>query len=206
MNEEAAVLQAMFPVAPVSLCGSLPQAQEGVRYHVATDGLWREVNTAWLAALAPVATTDHGITPFGALKERVDLRVCPPKHLWGEFLAQAKAAFPQESASVFAWNAVDDSWRHVPRTPETVTDSYIAYQEPSLGTDEIPVVDIHSHGRHSAHFSSTDDKDDAGGIKVSVVLGNVDGEVTLACRLVVLNHFYQLSMDGDGGWLVGSRV
>ncbi len=206
MNEETLAIQEMFPVSQVPICGTLPKSTDGVHYYVAGDGLWRLVRTPWLSALAPVAVSRKGVTPFGDLEEHVQVTASPPKHLWIDFLADAKKQFPLECAGVFAWNAGDGSWRYVPRNPLRATGSFIAYEEPALGADEIAVVDIHSHGRHAAFFSSTDDEDDRGAIKISMVVGNVDDVVTLAGRIVVLDHQYPLAVDGDGQWQIGARA
>jgi PRTRC genetic system protein A len=54
--------------------------------------------------------------------------------------------------------------------------SHVRYMRPVLDEDEHLVVDIHSHGRLAAFFSSEDDRDDRGEFKIAGVVGNCDRE------------------------------
>jgi PRTRC genetic system protein A len=51
-------------------------------------------------------------------------------------------------------------------------------------------VDIHSHGCMGAFFSATDDDDDRGELKLSIVIGNLDAdEASMRMRLCALGQF-----------------
>ncbi|WP_407675356.1 Mov34/MPN/PAD-1 family protein [Paraburkholderia sprentiae] len=45
-------------------------------------------------------------------------------------------------------------------------------QPPALVGNEVLVMDCHSHGRHPAYFSSTDNDDDRHDAKMALVIGN----------------------------------
>ena len=61
------------------------------------------------------------------------------------------------------------------------------------------VVDIHSHGWAPAFFSSTDDADDRGAMKISLVLGNLDrARPSSAMRLCMAGLVQPVTMSADG--------
>jgi PRTRC genetic system protein A len=67
------------------------------------------------------------------------------------------------------------------------------------GDGEHIVVDVHSHGLHTAFFSAEDDADDAGAMKVSLVLGNLDQErPTSKMRLCMAGLVRPAYLNGDG--------
>lgn len=69
MNIEQ-VLRDQFPV--IHAARSVPHqplAETGVRYVVSSQGLWRELSTAWLYALLPLAKAPSAMIPFGASQQ-----------------------------------------------------------------------------------------------------------------------------------------
>jgi PRTRC genetic system protein A len=68
------------------------------------------------------------------------------------------------------------------------------YERPELGPDEVLVVDCHSHGRHPACFSTTDNEDDKHDIKFALVVGNCSSPVpSFAMRLCAKGIFEEVS-------------
>lgn len=190
-------IASQFPVLPVPADGAVKAAGHGVRYHAARNGLWREINLPWMRSLMPVATCDGIQVPYGLPTASVELALpVPDKSLWRDFVLQAKAAMPNECAAIIAWNTATQQWRLAPRRAIKANPSFIEYEEPSLDENEIKVVDLHSHALHPAYFSSTDDTDDRGSIKLSVVFGNIDGEVTMEARLMLIDRAVKVSIDG----------
>jgi PRTRC genetic system protein A len=191
-----------FPLAAVAADGVLPRAaNHGIRYLVATDGLYREVSTPWLRAVLPAAPCLYSKTPYGRLVPQVEL-MCGglPMDLIREFQEHAKEQLPNETTAVIAWNPVAKTWRLVLREAQLATPDRVVYQEVRLEDDEVMVVDIHSHGAERAYFSSADDKDDWGGLKVAAVIGAVDSpSPKMRARLVVLDRFVDLMLDASGG-------
>lgn len=193
-------IEKTFPVITAPPSGAIvPPETHGQRFVVAKDGLYREVSTPWLYANLPIARV-HGMpTPFGAMEPSVQLRCGnPPRELWSEFRDQAEKAMPNECAAVFVWCSASDTWRFEMRKMSLQRPDRVDYQEPSLCESEVAVVDIHSHGHYEARFSARDDHDDAGGIKISAVLGRVGSQQTeISLRLVCLDAMIPLNLDGE---------
>ncbi len=94
-------IASQFPVLPVPADGAVKAAGQGVRYHAARNGLWREINLPWMRSLMPVATCDGIQVPYGLPTASVELALpVPDKSLWRDFVLQAKAAMPNEGAAI----------------------------------------------------------------------------------------------------------
>jgi len=175
MNTIHAAVQAAFPVVPVPACGPLPPAQAcGIRYLVGRDGLSRELSLPWIRVCELVAPSALAL-PYGRLEDAVEFRCGPvPDRVLREFTYHARKALPHEIAGALLWNGRSDSWRYLERPTRTSSEAHVRYEEVRPQQDEHLVVDLHSHGCHSAFFSSEDDRDDAGAMKVCLVIGNLD--------------------------------
>ena len=194
------VLRDQFPIihAPRSIPHQ-PLADPGVRYVVSSQGLWRELKTAWLYAMLPLAKAPSATIPFGNLESTVEFHCsAPPVALWKMFKAHAKQHLPNEVAAAFVWNEITDDWRFAIRKPLSQGRAHIDYQEVETAEGEHIVFDLHSHGLYPAGFSETDNKDDLGSIKIAAVLGNVDAENTLVCRLNAIDQRLDITIDGQG--------
>lgn len=201
MNElpDNVVLEA-FPLLAVPSSGTVPaNSRNGLRYLVARDGLYKEVTTPWLRAVLPCSPAVLGTTPYGPLVPGVELTCGTlPLDLIREFTAHARGALPNETTAVLAWNWARGSWRLVHREEESASRARVVYREARLEEEEVLVVDLHSHGDEDAFFSAEDDRDDAGGIKISAVVGRVRTEPTLRARLACLDRFVDLQLDSPG--------
>ena len=171
-------------------------AVHGQRYIVGRQGLYREVSTPWLLSRALVAATEMP-TPYGEVEEVATLKcVSPPADLWREFIAYAKTVSPVECAGLMIWNVNTGCWRLAIREVTHASSDRVDYMEPTLVDDEIAVVDVHSHGLYSAYFSSLDNQDDIGSIKVSAVIGRLDQESPeVAIRLVCIESIRKVTME-----------
>ena len=200
MNMDEAIQKA-FPLLAVPASGNLPPAQNsGMRYLVANTGIWREINLPWVRVCHPVAQTPFAL-PYGPLEDAVEFRCgAIPQSVIREFIRDAKAASPLEVAGVFLWNEVTGDWRYQGRYAQSVSGAHIDYDEVSPREGEHIVVDVHSHGQHGAFFSSQDDKDDAGAMKVSLVLGNLEQEVPSSqMRLCMAGQIFEPAyLNGHG--------
>lgn len=168
----------------------------GQRYIVGRQGLYREVATPWLLSRTLVAAAQMP-TPYGEVAQVATLKCgSPPADLWSAFIKHAKEESPVECAGLMIWNASTRLWRLAIREVLYATSSRVDYMEPALLDEEFAVVDIHSHGLHPAGFSSRDDCDDRGGIKIAAVIGRMDLQVPeVAIRLVCIDSIRKVSMD-----------
>lgn len=191
-------VQDTFPVAIAPHEGPMPCASKaGIRNILAAGGILREIATFWM-----VRRKLHGACnlPYGALAESLEFLVAaPPVQLWSDFLEVAKLALPNECAALMVWNHTLQQWRLEVRHATHASRARIDYLEPSLAEDDVVVVDIHSHGQYGAFFSKLDDQDDAGGIKVSAVIGKVDQTTSeFVIRLVAIDEFIPLVLNSGG--------
>lgn len=198
-NMDEALLKA-FPLLAASVSGTqLAAADFGTRYVVGRHGVSREVTLPWIRVcqlIAPSALT----LPYGVVPDAVEFRCgLIPGEVVRQFVADAKRAQPLEIAGVFLWNEAKDSWRYARREAKTASGLHIEYDEVRAGDGEHIVVDVHSHGLHAAFFSAEDDADDAGSMKVSLVLGNVDRECPSSkMRLCMAGTMQPAYLNGDG--------
>ena len=175
MNWINDAVRSAFPVLAVPAAGPVPIATAcGTRYLVGHDGVSRELTLPWIRVCELVAPSALAL-PFGRVEDAVEFRCGPlPDRVLREFTHHAQRALPHEMAGAFLWNSRADSWRFLARPTRSADDSHVHYLEVRPQQDEHLVIDAHSHGGHSAFFSEVDDADDAGAMKVCLVLGNVD--------------------------------
>lgn len=176
-----------------------PPEKDGIRYIVASDGLWQDIQSNWLYVLRRIAGAAKQTTPFGTLETQLVFKCSsPPVKLWRAFIAEAQKALPNECAGLIVWNCVTNTWRLTMREAANSSASHIEYVNPELHENEVGVIDVHSHGKLNAFFSTTDNLDDAHSIKISAVFGNIHSTPTILLRLCVLGKFYKLSLDEQG--------
>lgn len=191
-----------FPVVPVPQSGRVDMPGKfGQRFLLGKRALFREVVTPWLYAALPIASIKGLESPYGDFKPEVRFTMePPPADLWREFLKEARSALPNECAALMAWNSQTGEWRLAMRVATHATQARVDYTEPVLQESEIAVIDVHSHGDHSAFFSSRDNRDDLGGIKIAAVFGLVDScsSPELQLRLVCLDKFLELRLEQAG--------
>lgn len=166
---------AAFPLLVVATSGEIPvAAQDGIRYLIGRQGVAREVNLPWITVRNLIAPANMPL-PYGSIEENVEFRCgLVPISVVHEFISDAKEALPNEVAGVFLWNEASGKWRYQRRHATSAGHSHVHYVEVQPGEQEHIVVDVHSHGRHPAYFSDEDNRDDAGAMKLSLVLGNLD--------------------------------
>ena len=192
------LLQDLTPVIPLPRFGKALAALNvpGHRYLVAEDGLWIEVKRAWLSMRARIADAVDVALPFG--------RAADPEHniqgtyafsdddlarLQTLFLHDARAALPDEFAAWGVWNERTRIIEYRPLVAIEASPGGITFSRPRLEDHEHLAVDLHSHGTMAPFFSATDDADDRGEVKISVVAGNLDTEPSFHTRLCLLGLF-----------------
>ena len=199
MNMDQVILQA-FPLLAAPADGILPRApSDGMRYVAAKDGVWREVTLPWIKVRHKVADSVLEL-PYGGLEGCIDYQCgSVPREAIRQFVEEARVAAPNEIAAALIWNEVSNEWRYARRQELSASPDRIEYVEVRLGEDEHLVVDIHSHGWAPAFFSSTDDADDRGAMKISLVLGNLDrNRPSSAMRLCMAGFVRPVTMSADG--------
>lgn len=189
------LLQNLTPVIPVPRFSPLaPMEKPGHRYLLARDGLWLEVYRPWIHGRVPLATCEfsgeHRL-PFGELEQSIEYRFGAEdlQRLQALFAYDACKTLPNEAA---AWGVYDEkSGRLEYRAllADAASATGITFQRPRLADHEHLAVDIHSHGAGPAGFSTTDDRDDLGEVKISLVAGGLGGQVEWESRLCLLGVY-----------------
>ena len=109
-NMDKAILNA-FPLVAVPTVGQLEMRPEpGIRYLVGKAGVMREVSLPWILLTHPVATCSSEVKlPYGDVESSVYLRCSEvPVELIRQFMADARAALPNEVAAALIWNSTVD--------------------------------------------------------------------------------------------------
>ena len=187
------IIQDLVPTVMVPSHSQLPaMGQFGHRFLIARDGVWLDVMRPQASMMIKIADSvvplpygqvaGHAQFPFG--------RLAAHKKLFKEFLADARKTLPNECAGVLIWDSLDEML--VYQRCESVTSSpgSVKYRPPQLTEHQAVAVDLHSHGTMGAFFSSTDDVDDYGEVKIAGVLGNIDQDTpSTAFRICAMGAF-----------------
>jgi PRTRC genetic system protein A len=193
MNAADMVLQRSFPTVMVPRGEPVvPMVSVGERLLIAQNGVFLEIKRTWISMVRRIADFSvQTAIPYGDVVERTE-RICGhiPTTLVGDFVSMARAAHPMETGAWIVWSASTRQFRLVSVKILSHTAGSLNYERPELGPDEVLVVDCHSHGRHKAYFSVTDDEDDKHDIKFALVIGNCSSPVpSFALRLCAKGVF-----------------
>ena len=175
-------------LAPVGYLMNRPAGLAGTQgigfdYVLGRDGLYVQSESASLTARILVAPADvRGLAP---VSEKLALAHGPiPAHVFELGLAWMLAVPDTERFFAIRWDG--DAYRLVVPSQEG-TSSSLSYQPPA-GV----VAEFHSHARHRAFFSATDDGDEQG-FRVYGVVGRLDTPAPeLTLRLGIYGHFAPL--------------
>lgn len=186
-------LQSQFPTVMAPRFSEMqPMTNTGERFIIAGNRLLFEVSRPWVHAVRSISDTFQRSTPYGVgLKEGITLRCQSiPQALLSEFIDQARAAFPKETAAWISWDETDHEFTYWEPIIESSSNDHVSFQRPRLSSHEHLVLDIHSHGAHEAYFSAQDDADDKDQLCISAVLSlqNPDNPAFVA-RLSMLGVY-----------------
>jgi len=188
-------LQSICPCLIVPRFGPLPAMAPGQRVLLAANGTFLEVRRSWLHCVLQLAALPKAPPlPFGEVRERVDLSFgVIPIALLEQFIEAGRTRLPNEIAGALIFNATAaQRLRLVMHETISERPDQVHYRMPDLGPGDEIAVDLHTHGRYSAGWSSTDDRDDQG-IKVCGVFGDLHRDrPSAAFRLAVNGAFRAL--------------
>ncbi|SAL50269.1 hypothetical protein AWB64_05311 [Caballeronia sordidicola] len=210
MNAADSVLQRSFPTVMVPRREPVgPMASAGERLLVAENGVFLEISLPWISLVRRVASFTAPVPlPYGSVAEHTNL-ICGrvPEELIGEFVAMARAAYPNETGSWIVWSTRTHQFRLLPVVILSQSDGSLKYDRPERHDDEVLIIDCHSHGRHPAYFSGTDNEDDKHDIKFSLVVGNCASHVpSFAFRLCAKGMFEEVERVPDAWYRVSKRA
>lgn len=196
-------LLAAAPVAAVPRHAPFHPLQEaGHRFLLASDGLYLEVRRPWIHYIHQLAKQEAVAIPYGQIEKKCELdfgSIGSALAQMKEFAVKAKADAPIEAAASLLWDHNKKAWRiEYPDIIGEASASSIQYRQVEPGPDESLAIDLHSHGYAGAFFSTTDDADDRGAVKISAVFGNLDTDKpTVAFRLCVLGLYIPINVPAE---------
>ena len=122
--------------------------------------------------------------------------------IFENYILPAAAEYAEDNREWAGWIVwtKEEGYSYLPLDFEASAASVFIRRRPILSEDTHLVIDVHSHGRMKAFFSSTDDVDDSGGVRLSVVLGSYcrnEGRHNFLykCRVVLEGFFFDLEVE-----------
>jgi len=179
------------PLVPMPRYGDLEELPVNRhRFIAGEDGLYLELRRPWAWVTAQIAPSDMPL-PYGFVPELYDYQFdeAALEAVLDLFTADARRALPDECAAWAVWNEHTGLLEYRPLIADEASPGGVTFHRPRLQPNEHLAVDMHSHGTLPAYFSETDDEDDRGEVKLSVVVGTLDKEPSYASRLCALGFF-----------------
>jgi len=135
-------------------------------------------------------------TPYGALEKKIETSFGKiPVDLIGQFLVDARESFPNEFGAWLIWDDRSKQLRYQAMHSIEAGPAYLAAIRPDLEDHESLAVNLHSHARLKAFFSSEDNRDDRHEVKISGVIGSLDkDQPTAAFRICTGGVFIDLDV------------
>jgi PRTRC genetic system protein A len=195
MDPRDIVLQTVVPTVMVPRHSPIDEMpSNGHRFLMAGDGLWVEVKRSWLHLRLQLFHQDEIAMPYGLVTPVFEFAFeRPPRHLVETFAAHAQKEWQVEQAAWIVRNTETGEFRLVMLESIDASGSHIHFHRPVLEEGEEMVIDLHSHGTFPAFFSGQDNLDDAGEVKISVVIGNCNQpQPSVAVRLCALGKYIPL--------------
>jgi PRTRC genetic system protein A len=196
-------LAAGTPVYPMAHDGTLPELVSGQHcYLLAQDGLFLYGRGYGFDAIKRLSTL-AAPTPFGAITPglRLDhgrVSVALFAHACG---FAAKIAQTEWAGAI---TIQEDRYQLDEIVAEATSAAEVTYLRESYDDDRL-IVDLHSHGEDKAYFSPTDDRCDAQGIYLAVVIGHChDANRMHFVSRVTINGVFMALKPED--WLDASAV
>ena len=205
-NLKDRLIQEQFPTIMVPKCQDLPPCPlHQTRLLMAGGGLYIDTLQSFGAFRRCLWFADRDL-PYGEVAE-VDefsgiLRGPQVTAIFEESILPQAAAYADDNREWAGWivRTKEEGYSYLPLDLEASATSVFIRQRPVLPESTHLVIDVHSHGTMRAFFSSTDDLDDSGGVKLSVVLGSYSRNegrhnFLYKCRAVLEGFFFDLEVD-----------
>jgi len=184
-------LLAASPLLP-NLYGGLPEVAVGGKDFVgAANGVYVRAATPALRVCLPVA---EGTLPFAPMGPAIIPANGPiPLALVQQFIDWAASTPAQEIAAVVEVHGQGYRLRRL--LPASSGSGHVTYDDGQVDDDAL-VMDLHSHGRHRAYFSDTDDQSDLSrrGPYIAAVVGQCGTANDVALRVVLPPYLLPLRL------------
>jgi PRTRC genetic system protein A len=205
VNRLDEIIQTEFPTVMVPRHEALSPLQEGkTRLLMARDGLYIEANQPWGRLVKRLWPAPRPL-PYGEVEEIDTFRNAIDAVSRSEIMVRVMKEAAQYAESGKEWMGLvlyeQESGEFLYRPLDfDSTQTSVDYRKAKLRGASV-TVDVHSHGKIAAGFSPKDDRDDAGGVRIAVVLGNYrreQGQVKFdyVVRYCVQGFFLPANMTG----------
>ena len=206
MNARDTIKQKLFPTVMAPQYEELsPCPVNQSRLLMAGSGLFIEAVKPWGKIVAQLWENARAVPlPYGHIEEHYDDffqvldRIGPI--ISSEIIGEA-AAFAEKGLEWAGWIVYDgESFSYMP-VPFEASRASAKVLWPNVPGYSL-VADVHSHGTIPSGFSSTDDIDDSGGVRICIVLGDykkVDGKpiFTQKIRFAIEGFFVEVDYDAE---------
>jgi PRTRC genetic system protein A len=205
MNLKDRLIQERFPTIMVPGYEQLPPCLlHQTRFLMVRSGLYIDTLQPFGAFRRCLWFADRDL-PYGEVAEVDDfsgiLKDPQVTVIFEDFVLPRAAEYAGNNLEWVGWIiwTKEEGYSYLPLDFEASAASVIIRQRPLLPQNTYLAVDVHSHGAMKPFFSSTDDFDDSGGVRLSVVLGGHsrnDGRhhFVYKCRAVVEGFFFDLEV------------
>ena len=182
------VLQTVCPTVMVPRYEALlPLESNGHRFLAAGDGLYAEIRRPWVRSVFRIAKSVTPL-PYGKISASTHFSLDRGQfsELIGRFILEAREVSPKEHATWLSFED-GDGLAYEPVAVESSSSGHICYHRPDVTGKRVLAVDLHSHGRAPAFWSTTDNHDDNDDAKLAIVFGNLDApQPTVMARFLAL--------------------
>ena len=178
MNTKDQLIQQRFPTIMVPGYEELsPCPLHGTRLLIAKGGLYLETAQPFGRFRRCMWNASDRELPYGAVEEVdefAEILTDPAvMAIFEETILPEAAQYADDNREWAGWIVWtnDEGYSYMPLDFEASPARVLIKERPVLPDGTYLVIDVHSHGVMKPFFSSTDDFDDSGGVRLSVVLG-----------------------------------
>jgi PRTRC genetic system protein A len=205
MNRRDQLIQERFPTIMVPAYEELsPCPLHETRLLIARGGLYIDTSQPFgrfRRCLWPVPDRE---LPYGEVEEINELEAILTDGvvtaIFESTILPEAARYAEDNREWAGWIVwTREGYLYLPLDFEASGARVLIKNRPALPQDTCLAIDVHSHGAMKPFFSSTDDLDDSGGVKLSVVLGSYSREeghhrFLYAYRIVAEGFFFGLGV------------
>ncbi|OPY06082.1 MAG: hypothetical protein A4E61_00095 [Syntrophorhabdus sp. PtaB.Bin184] len=182
LNLKDRLIQERFPTIMVPRYEELPPCPlHHTRLLMARGGIYIDTRQPFGRLRRGLWSSDRDL-PYGEVEEvdefTVILRDPQVTAIFENVILPEAAAYARDNREWAGWivRTEKEGYSYVALDFEASSARVVISERPLLPEHTCLVVDVHSHGTMKAFFSFTDDADDFGGVRLSVVLGSYSEE------------------------------
>ena len=197
MNRDL-LLQQKFPTIMVPKYGQLiPCELHMTRLLMARKGLYLQTKQPFGEFICQIWKPPRPL-PYGDVEEVDEIRNIlwdqSVQNIFREHIGPAAQRYAEDNKEWAGWILYEDrEFVYAPLQFEAHHASVTITDKPAIPLDTCLAIDVHSHGQLPPFFSGTDNIDDAGGVKISVVLGGYsNGKFKTKSRVAVEGFFFPI--------------